>query len=63
MPNYDELSLKLNNQEPLDQHVQFCIDTINGCIAALKAYENAEKNEAHKIPIVQIFNPENIKDE
>ncbi|MFH0229293.1 hypothetical protein ACGRRZ_09590 [Vibrio diabolicus] len=63
LPNYDELSLKLNNQEPLDQHVQFCIDTINGCIAALKAYENAEKNEAHKIPIVQIFNPENIKDE
>ncbi|MAI39140.1 hypothetical protein [Alteromonas sp.] len=58
LPNYEELSHKLNKQEPLDQHVQFCIDTINGCESALRAYERAKDAKDNQIPVVQVFSPE-----
>tara|TARA_B100000519_G_C14259952_1_gene447169 strand:- start:4432 stop:6672 length:2241 start_codon:yes stop_codon:yes gene_type:complete len=58
LPNYEELLHTLNSQEPLDQHVQFCIDTINGCESALKAYERAKSHKDDEIPIVQVFTPE-----
>ena len=58
LPNYEELLHTLNRQEPLDQHVQFCIDTINGCESALKAYERAKSHKDDDIPIVQVFTPE-----
>ncbi|MGR5268293.1 hypothetical protein ACPV5R_11125 [Vibrio astriarenae] len=57
LPNYQEISETLNKQEPLDQHVQFCIDTLNGCINALKAYENADKYKEQEISVVNIFKP------
>ncbi|MEZ8465431.1 hypothetical protein AB6D04_14315 [Vibrio splendidus] len=57
LPNYDKLSEMLNHQEPLDQHVQFCIDTVNGCLAAIKAYEATSKHK-EEIPIVRVYTPE-----
>ncbi|MEM5531402.1 hypothetical protein [Pseudoalteromonas arctica] len=57
LPNYQNLNEKLNNKEPLDQHIQYCIDTINGCESALNAYKKSEEHEAVNINIVQIFNP------
>ncbi|EOV0110707.1 hypothetical protein ACN5WT_003097 [Vibrio parahaemolyticus] len=62
LPNYDKLSERLNHQEPLDQHVQFCIDTVNGCLAAIKAYEENSKHESKEIPIVQVFIPEDMNE-
>ncbi|MGL0818813.1 hypothetical protein [Vibrio vulnificus] len=62
LPNYDNLSERLNHQEPLDQHVQFCIDTVNGCLAAIKAYEENSKHESKEIPIVQVFIPEDMNE-
>ncbi|MEQ5807963.1 hypothetical protein J3369_11160 [Alteromonas sp. NFXS44] len=58
LPNYEELSHTLNKQEPLDQHVQFCIDTINGCESALRAYERAKSAKDNDIPVVHVFTPE-----
>lgn len=58
LPNYEALSHTLNEQEPLDQHVQYCIDTINGCESALRAYERAISAKDNEIPVVQVFNPE-----
>ena len=57
LPNYQELNEKLNNKEPLDQHIQYCIDTINGCESALNAYKKSEEFDATNITIVQIFEP------
>ena len=62
LPNYQELSETLNKQEPLDQHVQYCIDTIKGCENALKAYERQSKNSGQLIDIVQVYTPE-VNDE
>ena len=58
LPNYEELSHTLNKQEPLDQHVQYCIDTINGCESALRAYERIKNAKDNDIPVVQVFDPE-----
>jgi hypothetical protein len=57
LPDYDKLASTLNNYEPLDQHIQFCIDTIKGCENALKAYERAEKHKGKTIDVVQVFVP------
>lgn len=62
LPNYQELRETLNKQEPLDQHVQYCIDTINGCENALKAYERQSSNNDQLINIVQVYTPE-VNDE
>ncbi|WP_417671132.1 hypothetical protein [Pseudoalteromonas tetraodonis] len=62
LPNYQELSEALNKQEPLDQHVQYCIDTIKGCENALKAYERQRSNNDQLIDIVQVYTPE-VNDE
>lgn len=62
LPNYQELSETLNKQEPLDQHVQYCIDTIKGCDNALKAYERQSNNNDQLIDIVQVYTPE-VNDE
>jgi integrase len=58
LPNYENLLYTLNRQEPLDQHVQYCIDTIEGCDSALRAYERANLTKDNTIPIVQVFMPE-----
>lgn len=58
LPNYENLLHTLNRQEPLDQHVQFCIDTIDGCDSALRAYERAKSLNDNSIPVVQVFKPE-----
>jgi len=60
LPNYQELSEALNKQEPLDQHVKYCIDTIKGCENALKAYERKSNNNDQLIDIVQVYTPEVI---
>ncbi|TYK66829.1 hypothetical protein [Colwellia echini] len=58
LPNYKELMSTLNRQEPLDQHIQYCIDTINGCEKAISSYNKAKKNQKGQIDIVQVFVPE-----
>ena len=58
IPNYESLMETLNQTEPLDQHVQYCMDTIQGCEHALKAYENYEKDNSKKIDVVQVFEVE-----
>lgn len=58
LPNYENLLHTLNKQEPLDQHVQYCIDTIEGCESALRAYEKARSRNENTIPVVQVFKPE-----
>lgn len=55
LPNYEQLLHTLNKQEPLDQHVQYCIDTIEGCENALKAYERVKLAQGQVIPVVQVF--------
>lgn len=62
LPNYQELSETLNKQEQLDQHVQYCIDTIKGCENALRAYERRSNNNDQLIDIVQVYTPE-VNDE
>lgn len=57
LPDYDKLASTLNKLEPLDQHIQFCIDTIKGCEHALRAYEKAERNQGQAIDVVQVFVP------
>jgi hypothetical protein len=61
LPNYQNLLENLNKQEPLDQHIQYCIDTINGCESALLAYEKAAKYSENEINIVKVFIPEGDK--
>lgn len=58
LPNYENLQHTLNRKEPLDQHVQYCIDTINGCENALQAYERANLIKDNDIRVVQVFKPE-----
>ena len=58
LPNYENLLHTLNRQEPLDQHVRYCIDTIKGCDNALRAYERANSIKDNTIPVVQVFKPE-----
>jgi len=61
LPNYENLKDTLNKQEPLDQHVQYCIDTINGCEFALAAYEKAIELSENQINVVQVFDPKEVK--
>lgn len=58
LPNYESLLHTLNRQEPLDQHVQYCIDTIEGCDSALRAYKRANSVKDNTIPVVQVFKAE-----
>ncbi|MEH6711164.1 MAG: hypothetical protein V7733_08095 [Paraglaciecola polaris] len=58
LPNYQNLMDTLNHQEPLDQHIQYCIDTVNGCDHALNAYEKASKVKENQINVVQVFVPQ-----
>lgn len=60
LPNHEELRRELNRQEPLDQHIQFCIDTLEGCESALRAYENYTANQDADTSIVKIFPPEDL---
>lgn len=62
LPNYQVLGKTLNKQEPLDQHVQYCIDTIKGCENVLKAYERKGNEKGQLIDIVQVYTPE-VNDE
>jgi integrase len=61
LPNYENLLNTLNKQEPLDQHIQYCIDTINGCEFALTAYEKAAKFSENEINVVRVFIPKEVK--
>lgn len=61
LPNYQNLMDTLNKQEPLDQHIQYCIDTIHGCEFALRAYDNAAKHAESQIDVVQVFVPKKVK--
>lgn len=58
IPNYRELTEKLNTEEPLDQHIKFCIDTVKGCENALKSYENWNGKKNQRIDVVQVYDPE-----
>jgi integrase len=60
LPNYENLLNTLNKQEPLDQHIQYCIDTINGCEFALAAYEKAAKYSENEINVVKVFTPKEV---
>lgn len=57
LPNYQNLMEKLNKQEPLDQHIQYCIDTLKGCDNALAAYDRARKEKSNTIQVVEIYTP------
>lgn len=59
LPDYNKLAHTLNKYEPLDQHIQYCIDTIKGCESALSAYETVKKHKGKAIDVVQVFVPGN----